>query len=120
MPRIGTIMLMLVRLLVVVQVILGLMMWFGGAKDLSRAHEGIGIVFVLAASAVAAIGARAGAPRSLVTVTLMWAIITLLFGYSQVGLITGSMHWIIRIVHLVLGLGLAGQAERVARAVKKA
>jgi membrane protein DedA with SNARE-associated domain len=89
-------------------------------KHSTIAHEGLGVIFVLAACSVAAIGARAGAPRGLVTVTLLWGIITVLFGYTQVGLMPGSMHWLIRGVHLLLGLGLAGQVERVAKAVKQA
>jgi hypothetical protein len=112
------ILLNLIRLLIVVQLAIGLMTWLGGAANLVNAHIGIGLLFVVLVWAFASMSAGAGAPRGLVIVTLMWGIIAVAFGYAQTGLMPGVSHWVVRLAHILIMLGLAGQAERIAKAVK--
>jgi hypothetical protein len=108
----------LLRLLIVVQLAFGLLMWLGGQANLADLHRGLGLLYVVLVWAFASMSAAAGAPRSLVIVTLMWGIIAVAFGYAQTGLMPGESHWLLRLAHILIMLGLAGQAERIAKAVK--
>jgi hypothetical protein len=112
------ILLNLIRLLVVAQLGIGMLMWLGSAANLADLHRGLGLLFVVIVWAFASMSAGAGAPRGLVIVTLMWGIIAVAFGYAQTGLMPGVSHWVVRLAHILIMLGLAGQAERIAKAVK--
>jgi len=118
MSKTAKMLLNLIRLLVVVQLGFGLLMWFGGATNLADLHRGLGLLFVILVWAFASMSAAAGAPRGLVIVTLMWGIIAVAFGYAQTGLMPGVSHWVVRLAHILIMLGLAGQAERIGKAVK--
>lgn len=39
-------------------------------------------------------------------------------GLNQAQFLTGSLHWIVQVVHLLLGLGAIGQAENLAARTK--
>jgi hypothetical protein len=108
----------LIRLLVVVQVLLGIAIWAGQAGGTASAHTGLGLLFVIASWALAAVAGGAGAPRGMVFVVFVWGIITIGFGYAQVNLMVGPSHWVVQIAHLLIGLGLAWQDERIVKALK--
>jgi hypothetical protein len=109
----------LCRLLVVVQLVMGVAMWMGQGAGFVNAHMGLGLLFVVLVIALAAMAGAAGAPKSLVWVTVIWGIITVAVGMGQMRVMVGESHWIIRLVHLFLGLGMQGQAERIGRALKR-
>ena len=113
------VLLSLCRLLVVIQLVMGIAIWMGQGAQFMNAHMGLGLLFVVLVVAFAAMGGAAGAPKSLVWVTVMWAIVTLAIGVGQTRTLLGESHWIIRVVHLFLGLGMQGQAERIGRSLAK-
>jgi len=119
MNKVMKVLLNLCRLLVVLQLVMGIAMWMGQGAGFLNAHMGLGLLFVVLVIAFAAMGGAAGAPKSLVWVTVIWGIITATVGMGQTRVLVGDSHWIIQLVHLFLGLGMQGQAERIGRALKR-
>ena len=107
-----------IRLLFVIQLIGGILIWTGNGASWSMGHMGLGLLFAVLVVAFAAMGKAAGAPKSLTWVAILWALVTIIVGMTQQRVMVGASHWLIQIVHLGLGMGMAAQAERTAKAVK--
>ena len=104
----------------IVQLILGSLFWAGIGTNLIPLHETIGTIVVLALWTCAFFAARAGAPRGLVALAVVWGVIVPVVGVSQTGILPGSLHWIIQILHVLLGLTAMGLASALAaRAAKR-
>jgi hypothetical protein len=41
-------------------------------------------------------------------------------GVTQTGLLPGESHWVVRLIHLLLGVGAMGQGDRLARRLRGA
>src|SRR5438067_12391264 len=106
---------MLVRVCGVVLVVLGLLVWFGDApRGLVPVHILLGIVLVLALWALAFFGARAGVGRGLVAAAVVWGLLTVWLGQAQDSLLPDpSMHWIVQLLHLIVGMGAIGLGEAI-------
>jgi hypothetical protein len=101
----------LVRLTGFTLIVLGTLFWAGQALTLIPLHMQVGLVFVISLWALAALAARAGAPVGLVGVTFAWGLVVPVLGMLQDRLLPGSAHWIIKTLHLLVGLGAMGLAE---------
>lgn len=110
---------MLVRLLGVVQILVGLAIWFGWAKPAVAFHSAIGSLFVLVVWIIAIIALFALSHRALPLITLLVAGLALWFGMAQTTLLVGSAHWAVRLAHLLVGLATLGLAESLSKAVKR-
>jgi hypothetical protein len=108
----------LVRLTGLIQIVLGVFIWTGNADALIPVHIVSGSVLVLALLGLAVLAARAGVPPGFVALASVWAVIVLILGLTQERLLPGSAHWVIQVLHLLLGLGAIGQAENLARRIK--
>ena len=109
----------LIRLLVVIQLVMGILIWMGKGTDQILLHVALGMLMVVLVVSFTVMGKAAGAPKSLAWVAVIWAIVTIAVGMEQTRVLVGSSHWLIQVVHLGLGLGMAWQAERIARVLKK-
>jgi hypothetical protein len=101
-----------------VQLALGLSFWTGNLLGLVDLHQLLGILLVLALWTQAALAARAGVERRLVAAGAVWGLVVVIVGLTQRDLLTGSAHWVIEVVHLLLGIGLIGLAENLATRAK--
>jgi len=110
---------MLVRATGVVQLLLGGLFWTGNALDLVPLHQTIGFLLVFGLWTLAALAARAGVRPPLVALAAVWGLIVLVLGLTQTRLLVGSAHWLIEVLHLVVGLGAIGQAEALAARIKE-
>ena len=99
------------------QLILGIAFWTGHAMGLVQLHMGIGILFVAALWVLALLAARAGAPRGLVALTVAWGALVLLLGMTQMQILPGPSHWIVRVVHLLVSLAAMPIAGRLTMTV---
>ena len=97
-----------------VQLALGLAFWTGNLLGLVDLHQLLGILLVLALWTQAALAHRAGVPGRLVAAAAVWGLVVVIVGLTQRELLTGSAHWVIEVVHLLLGIGLIGLAENLA------
>lgn len=97
-----------------VLVILGIFFWTGHELSLVPAHALVGLLFVVAMWAIAIAGAAKGAPRSLTVLTVVWGFVVFWLGTHQAAILPTSAHWIVEVLHLLVGLAGLGIAERVA------
>jgi hypothetical protein len=105
---------MAIRAVGVVQLVLGLAFWTGNLLGLVDPHQLLGILLVLGLWTQAALGHRAGVPAGMVAGGAVLGLVVLVVGLTQRELLPGSAHWVIQVLHLLLGLGLLGLAENLA------
>jgi hypothetical protein len=109
----------IVRLAGLTQIILGVTFWTGHALSLIPVHMIVGMVVVLGLWTLAGLAGRVSAPRGLVVLAVALGIVVPVFGIVHAGILPGSFHWVIRIVHLLLGLGALRLAELLAEYVTR-
>jgi len=93
-----------------IQLALGVLFWTGHAMALVTLHMILGSVFVLALWTLAVLAARAGAPAGLVATTLVWGLLLPVLGMTQMQILPGPGHWVIRVAHLLMGVVAMGMA----------
>ncbi len=109
---------MLVRITGVIQIVLGLLFWTGNALGLVNLHMLSGLLFVLGLWALGIIAASAGLDARWAAVAIVWGLVVLVLGMTQSSLLPGSAHWVVQVVHFLIGLGAIAQAEYLARSIK--
>ena len=109
---------MFVRVAGVIQILLGLAFWTGNALGLVDLHQLLGILLVLALWTQAALAHRAGVPGGMVAGAAVLGLLVVIVGLTQRNLLPGSAHWVIQVIHLLLGIGLLGLAENLATRAK--
>jgi hypothetical protein len=110
---------MLVRLTGALQIVLGVFIWTGSADALIPVHILSGSVLALALLALAILGARAGVQPGIVALAIVWVAILPILGLTQERLLPSGAHWVIQVLHLLIGLGAIGQSENMARRIKR-
>lgn len=110
---------MLVRLSGLVSIGLGVAFWTGRALTLISVHEQVGYVFVLSLWVLAVLAARAGAGPGLVGLTLVWGAAIVVLGVTQGQLLVGHAHRVIEVLHLLVGGGAIGLAERLTASTRR-
>jgi hypothetical protein len=101
------------------QVVLGVLFWTGRALGLLPIHMLIGLVFVLALWALAALAAVAGLRWTYVLAAVAWGLVVPVFGMLQMRLLPGPGHWIVEVTHLLIGVAAMVVAARLARFVRE-
>src|SRR4029453_16254509 len=122
-----------IRALGVIQLVLGILFWTGNALGLVDLHQLIRVLLVLALRTQAALAhlagvpgglvhsaraRRAGGPGGLGAGAAVLDLIVPIVGLTQRELFPGSAHWVIQVVHLLLGIGLLAMAENLATRAK--
>jgi hypothetical protein len=110
---------MLVRITGVLQLILGLLIWAENMFNLVGIHTLIGLVFVLSLWVLAAVSTRAGVPTTQAAGVIILGLIALVFGMVQTSLLPGSSHWIIQILHLLIGMAAVASGETIGGRVRR-
>jgi uncharacterized membrane protein YuzA (DUF378 family) len=98
-------------------VVLGLGFWLGHGLNLIPLHEQLGIFIVLLLWLLAGIGLARGANRGRIAIAVVWGFIVIAFGFTQTGMLVGDMHWIIRVLHLLVGIAALWQAGAIAKEI---
>jgi hypothetical protein len=101
-----------------VQLITGFGIWFGWMPNVASMHLGLGSFLALIVWMVALIALFALPKRGTALFTLLWGGLMLWLGMAQTGLLVGSLHWTVRVAHLLVGLAALGMVESLAKAVK--
>jgi hypothetical protein len=110
--------LMLARLLGLIQIVVGLAIWFGWKGTLVAFHSASGSLFVLVVWIVALFALFALSHRAVPLITLLVGGLLLWFGMAQTTLLVGPAHWAVRVAHLLIGLATLGLVEALAKAVR--
>lgn len=116
--RPATIAQMTVRGTGAVLIVLGLILWTGRADQLVPIHMFFGFLLVLGLWTLAVLAARAGVSIGLVALAIAWGLVAPALGLTQAGLLTSGWHWIIQVIHLLVGLGAIGLAEALGTRIK--
>jgi hypothetical protein len=109
---ISRILLVFMRAAMAVQVIVGIGFWTGHWVNLVNVHMAIGSLFVISLWVIAGIAGAHGQPGRLVAFGFVWGVVVLALGMTQQGILVGSLHWIIRVLHLAVGIAAMPIAER--------
>jgi len=99
-------------------ILLGLALWAGYGYSLLQVHMLLGVLVVLALWVLAGFGAKAGASAGRVALAVVWGLILPVLGMTQTQLMPGPAHWVIRLLHLLIGIGALAQGDRLARVIK--
>jgi hypothetical protein len=106
----------IVRVAGTLQLLLGALFWTGHAYSFLPLHIISGVVIVLTLWTVAVLALVVRTRRGLALFGLVWGLALPAFGMVQATVLVGSMHWIVRVLHLIMGLaamalaGMLGQA----------
>jgi len=114
-----TISLMLVRISGVLLLILGLLIWTEGAGGLIPIHMLLGLVLVLSMWVLAAVSTRAGVSTGLAAGVAVGGLVVLVFGMTQTSLLPGGSHWVIQILHLLVGMAAVASGEVIGGTVRR-
>jgi hypothetical protein len=101
--------------------LLGLLRYFNIGPDLVQLHMTLGILVVLALWILATIYART--PNANLGISIGASVIGLLLlivGVTQQGLLLNDFHWVIQVIHVLLGLTVIGMGESLAGAIRRA
>jgi hypothetical protein len=99
--------------------VLGVLIWTGNALTLIPIHMLAGIVLVLSLWILAIMAAVSSVPRGLVALAIVWGLIVPILGMTQTRLLPGDAHWVIQILHLLIGIGAMALGQGLARRIKQ-
>jgi len=111
---------MTVRVSGVVLLVLGVIFWTGNLDSLHLVHILLGLLLVLGLWTLALLAARARVAIGLAVLGFAWGVIATVLGLTQINLIVGGGHWVIQVIHLLVGVGAIGIAELLAMRIKSA
>ena len=101
--------------------LLGLLIWAGWALQLVALHMLLGILAVAALCTIGFVqAALPGGSWMLAVIALLVGVVMLLLGLYQSTLLVGSLHWIVQVVHLLLGITVIGLGHMMTGRLRKA
>ena len=108
----------LLRVAGLVALVLGIALWTGHGYEYLKLHMWLGFIvtFDLLLLAIAAMLARV--PPVLPLVSILWAAALPVLGIAQMRIVPGSNHWLVQVIHLILGLGAIGLGESLSKRAK--
>jgi hypothetical protein len=110
---------MVLRVAVLLALILGILFWTGNALSLMLVHMALGILAVLSLWTLGGAIASTKGGVGLAIGAFVWGLLVVALGLTQRALLVGSTHWVIQVLHLLLGLGAIGLGEMIAARYKR-
>ena len=107
----------IVRLGGAFQLVTGAVLWIGGEPAWAPHHMEVGVLFTIALWLLALMGGFSDVTPRLVGVGMVWGLVVMVLGFAQTILLQGSLHWIVRAVHGLVGLVAIGLAEALGGAI---
>lgn len=107
---------MFMRVAMAFQVIVGIGFWTGNWAGLRNVHMVVGALFVLALWVIAGIAISHRRATKLAAFAFIWGVVVVGFGMAQQGILIGDLHWIVRVIHLAIGIASMPIAERLTAA----
>jgi hypothetical protein len=109
----------LIRITGLVQIILGTLFWIIQNDALNPVHILVGSVLVLSLWALALLATQAGVSWVWATLAIAWGFLVVILGLTQTRLLPGPAHWLIQVLHLLVGLGAIGQGEGLSARIRR-
>ncbi|HEX6807143.1 MAG TPA: hypothetical protein VF118_04105 [Gemmatimonadaceae bacterium] len=110
----------LVRLCGLILIILGIIFWTGHALGLMPVHMVVGLLLAVTLWVLAFLGARAKVGAGFVALVAVWALIMVVFGAMQTRLMLGTAHWVIQVLHLLIGIAALGMGDKLGMRLSRA
>lgn len=110
---------MVLRIAGVLALIVGLLFWFNIDVIPVGIHMLLGLIVVVALWVMAYFAFRAPGGMGLGIGAVVLGILVLALGLTQTSLLPGSTHWLIQVIHLLLGLGAIGMGEAINGRVRR-
>ncbi|HYL44716.1 MAG TPA: hypothetical protein VEU97_15135 [Ktedonobacteraceae bacterium] len=118
--KVLTITLMILRLAVLVALIFGILFWLDIATNFIPIHMLIGIIVVLSLWIIGLVqGFMKGGSLPFAVLTFVLGLALAIVGLYQQQWLVGSAHWIIQVIHLLLGLSAIAVAEMIVGRTKR-
>ena len=105
--------LMVLRITVLFNLITGIIFWTGNADPLQIVHIILGILAVLALWTIGIVQGLRGGSFGLAVATFVVGFLLALVGLFQTRWLNDSNHWIIQVIHLLLGIMAIGLGEMI-------
>jgi hypothetical protein len=112
--------LMVARIAGLFALILGIAFWTGNGLTLVNAHMGFGLLVVIALWVLAGFAGRAGVGASTVILAVLWGCVVPILGVVQLHLPPTGGYGLVRVIHLLVGLGALALAETLGGRIKRA
>lgn len=98
---------------------LGAGIWTGaGAGQLVALHAALGLLLVGIVWALAGAGLRAGLPARVCVTAIVFGAVAIVFAGVQDALVRGGGHWVIQVLHLLVGLAAVALALVLGQRIK--
>lgn len=110
---------MAIRILGLVQLILGIVFWTGDIEFLVICHILLGSLLTIGLFALVFRAHRSGVSKWAIIISAVWAIGLPLYGLIQEKILPGSYHWVAEVLHLLCGVGAVGVGEFLAAAINR-
>lgn len=107
----------IVRVAGIVQILLGLSIWIGPGLPYTWLHIQTGVLIVAGLWILAVLALIVRGRPALAGFALLWGLALPAFGMVQSEILVGEWHWIVRVVHLLMGLIALGTADALAKHV---
>ena len=107
----------IVRISGTLQLLLGVSFWTGHGYKYLPLHIVNGFVIVVTLWTAAALAFIARTRQGLAVFGILWGLVLPAFGIIQASVLPGSMHWVVRVAHLIMGLLAMGVAGTLGQAV---
>jgi hypothetical protein len=102
-----------------IEIILGVVIWFGVGNSFIPAHIISGIILVVAVWTLAIIAALVGVNLGLVAFTSAWGLLEVFLGLNHAEIFPDQGHWIIQVIHLLVGVAIIALAQRLAILIRQ-
>jgi hypothetical protein len=106
------------RLIGVIALILGIILWTGSIRPLSI-HILIGFIMSITMLLFGLVGFFARVKPGLPIIATAWAVLLPYIGFAQFKLLPGASHVVIQVIHLLIGICAIGIAEALAAKIKR-
>src|SRR5258708_13001900 len=118
--KVLTISVMILRLGVVGAMMFGILFWLNIATNLITVHMLIGIIVVLSLWIIGLVqGFMKGGSLPFAGLTFVVGLALAIVGLYQQQWLIGPAHWVIQVIHLLLGLSAIALAEMIVRLTKE-
>jgi uncharacterized membrane protein YczE len=108
----------ILRIAFLISFALGCALWAGRGYAYLQFHMWLGFIITFTLLAIVILSLIARVKPALPLIALLWAVALPIFGIAQLRLMPGPNHWIVRVVHLILGLGAIGLGESLCKRIR--
>jgi len=91
-----------------VALVLGLLIWFAQMYVVLPVHMILGLIVTLVLLIFSILALLTSGLRVLGVIGIIYALFVPIFGLTQASLLAGDLHWLVRIAHLLVGVGAMG------------